>query len=225
MCFSSWCFLFKVSPVNNVMMGILREFSKGKLWKTRLLLVSHVLHSAYCSNWGQKCVKNYLQWGKKEKSQLCKTQVGRVLQVWNLQAQFGNNEEKRNRNAGMVQGEVGSNTRLCCREAQRWRRWRPLHRWSGEYEFQSKTSTCTLLLSFMAKHDRKDTDCTRILNPPDRNLNIQPSQVWAWVTHISQHFLHKVFSPCWSQSCCRTTCYSVLVVKPGSFKSIFKPVV
>lgn len=76
MCFPSWCFLFKVSPVNNVMMRILREFSKGSLWKTTLLLVSHVLRTAYCSNWGQKCVKNYLEWGKKRKRQLCKTQVG-----------------------------------------------------------------------------------------------------------------------------------------------------
>lgn len=57
---------------------------------------------------------------KKEKAAMQDT--GRVFQVRNLQAQFGNSEElgrKRNRNAGMVQGEMGTSTRLCCREAQR----------------------------------------------------------------------------------------------------------
>lgn len=43
------------------------------------------------------------------------------------------------------------------------------------------------------------------------------------VTYISQHFLHHVFCPCCSQCCYHTTCYSVLVIKSGAFKSTFKP--
>lgn len=49
---------------------------------------------------------------KRKKSAMQDT--GRMFQVGNLQAQFGNNEKlcrKRTRNAGMVQGEVHSNTR------------------------------------------------------------------------------------------------------------------
>lgn len=82
MCFSLQCFLFKVSPVSDVMMGIL----SGSLCKTIFLSLPRGLHTAYRSSWGQKCVRNYL-WGerKKEKNQLWK--MG-VECSWNI-AQLG----------------------------------------------------------------------------------------------------------------------------------------
>lgn len=72
MCFSLWCFLFKVSTVSNVMMGIL----SGSLCKTIFLSLPCGLRTVYYSSWGQKCVKNYLQGEKKRKFSYARRRQG-----------------------------------------------------------------------------------------------------------------------------------------------------
>lgn len=80
MCFSLRCFLFKVSPVSDVMMGIL----SGSLCNTIFLSLPRGLHTAYHSGRGQKCVKNYLQKKKKKKNgKSAMWDRGRVFQAWN----------------------------------------------------------------------------------------------------------------------------------------------
>lgn len=118
MCFSLQCFLFKVSPVSDVMMGIL----SGSLCKTIFLSLPRGLHTAYRSSWGQKCVRNYL-WGEKKKEKSAMEDGGGVL-LKHSAARRGNTQV-------MPPWESG-------------------------------------------------TKRSRILNPPERHLDIQTSQVCAW---------------------------------------------